>query len=142
MPGDKSKIYIDIKSQYGMETLRVFRKLMSRGKKVAKHRGHLFYNHSYIRKGILPRSLQFKSINTAAGKKLAKKFGFKYLKLRINESHYWIRNYEARISSILHQFSAFMPEKSLNVIKLRIKSMKQKIYADLLSYYEKSLKNN
>ena len=55
MPGDKSKIYIDIKNQYGMETLRVFRKLMSHGKKVAKHRGHLFYNHSCIRKGILPR---------------------------------------------------------------------------------------
>ena len=123
-----------------METLRVFRKLMSHGKKVAKHRGHLFYNHSCIRKGISPRSLQFKSpINTAAGKKLAKKFGFKYLKLRINESHHWIRNYEARISSILHQFSAFMPEEFLNVIKLRIESMKQKIYADLLSYYEKKL---
>ena len=42
MPGDKSKIYIDIKSQYGMEILRVFRKLMSHGKKVGKHRGHLF----------------------------------------------------------------------------------------------------
>ena len=30
-----------------------------------------------------------------------------------------------------------MPEEFLNVIKLRIESMKQKIYADLLSYYEK-----
>ena len=70
---------------------------------------------------------------------MAKKFGFKYLKLRINELHHWIRNYEARISSILHQFSAFMPEEFLNVIKLRIESMKQKIYADLLSYYEKKL---
>ena len=65
-----------------------------------------------------------------------------YLKLPINELHYWIRIYEARISSILHQFSAFMPEEFLNVIKLRIESMKQKIYADLLSYYKKSLKNN
>ena len=70
---------------------------------------------------------------------MAKKFGFKYLKLRINESHHWIRNYEARISSILHQFSDFMPEEFLNVIKLRIESMKQKIYVDLLSYYEKKL---
>ena len=41
--------------------------------------------------------------------------------------------------SILHQFSAFMPEEFLNVIKLRIESMKQKIYVDLLSYYEKKL---
>ena len=89
---------------------------------------------------MLPRSLQFKSINTVTGKKLAKKFGFKYLKLRIKESHYWIRIYEARISSIRHQFCAFMPEEFLNVIKLRIASMKQKIYAGL-SYYEKSLKN-
>ena len=40
------------------------------------------------------------------------------------------------------QFFALMLEEFLNVIKLRIKSMKQKIYADLLSYYEKSLKNN
>ena len=70
---------------------------------------------------------------------LSKKFGFKYLKLRIDESHHWIRIYETRISSILHQFSAFMPEEFLNVIKLRIKSMKQKFYADLLSYYKKKL---
>ena len=88
-----------------------------------------------------PRSLEFKSpMNTAAGKKLAKKFGCKYLKLRINESHYWIRIYVARTFSILHQFSVFKPEEFLNVIKLWIESMKQKIYADLLSYYEKKLK--
>ena len=67
------------------------------------------------------------------------KFGFKYLKLRNNEWHHWTRIYKARISRILHQFSAFMPEKSLNVIKLRIESMKQKIYADLLCYYNKKL---
>ena len=66
-----------------------------------------------------------------------KKFGFKYLKLRIKESHHWIRNYEARISNILLQFSAFIPEEFLNVIKLQIGSMKQKIYADLLYYYKK-----
>ena len=125
-----------------MKTLRVFRKLMSHGKKVAKHRGYLYYNHSCIRKGVLPRSLQFKShINTTAGKKLAKKFGFKYLKLLINESqsHHWIRIYEVRIFSILRQYSAFMSEEFFNVIKLRIESMKQKSYANLLSYYEKKL---
>ena len=37
------------------------------------------------------------------------------------------------------QFSALMPEEFLNVIKLRIESIKQKIYADLLSCYEKKL---
>ena len=58
---------------------------------------------------------------------MAKKFGFKYLKLRINETHHWIRIYETRISSILHQFSTFTPKEFLNVIKLRIESMKQKI---------------
>ena len=44
-----------------------------------------------ILEDILPKSLKFKSpINSVAGKKLAKTFGLRYLKLRINESHFWI----------------------------------------------------
>ena len=34
-----------------------------------------------------------------------------------------------------------MPEEFLNVTKLRIESHKQKIYANLLSYYKIILKN-
>ena len=98
----------------------------------------LYYNHSCIRQSILPRSLPFKCpVTTAAEKILAKKFGLKYLKLRIKESHYWIIIYKARISNILHQFSALIPKEFLNVMKLRIKLMKEKIYADLLSHYIK-----
>ena len=36
-------------------------------------------------------------------------------------------------------FFTFMPEEFLNVIKLRIESLKQTIYADLLSYCKKKL---
>ena len=54
--------------------------------------------------------------------------------------HHWIRIYKARIFNILRQFSAFILEEFLNVIKLWIESIKQKIYADLLSYYKKKLK--
>ena len=97
-----SKICNNIKNFCGLEILRDFRKLISQAKSIAKHRGHLFYNHSYIRVDILPTSLQFKSpINTAAGKKLARKFGFNFLKLRINESHHWIRTYRKRNEAIL-----------------------------------------
>ena len=39
----------------------------------------------------------------------------------------------------MRQFSAFILEEFLNVIKLWIESIKQKIYADLLSYYKKKL---
>ena len=84
---------------------------MSQGKRIAKHRGHLFYNHSCIREDILPNSLQFKSpINTVAGKKLAGKFGFNFLKLRINESHHWIRTYRKRNEAILQHFFKFMSD--------------------------------
>ena len=106
IPGiKKSEIYNNIKNLYGLEILQNFRELMSQGKRIAKHRGHLFYNHSYIREDILPNSLQFKSsINTAAGKKLARKFGFNFLKLRINESHHWIGTYRKRNEAISHHF--------------------------------------
>ena len=53
---------------------------MSQKKRIAKHRGHLFYNYSCIGEYISPTSLQFKSPgNTAAGKKLARKFGYNFL---------------------------------------------------------------
>ena len=90
---------------------------MSQGKRIAKHRGHLFYNHSCIRKDILPNSLQFKSpINTASGKKLTKKFGFNFLKLRtrINESHHWIRTDRKRNEASLQHFIKIYAKFNVN----------------------------
>ena len=62
---------------------------MFQGKRIARHNGYLHFNHSCLRKNILPKSLKFQSpINSVAGKKLAKTFGFRYLKLRINDVIY------------------------------------------------------
>ena len=86
-----NSIFSFIKNRYGSGTLRDLRNFMFQGKKIARHRGHLHFNYSCLREDILPKSLKFKSpINSVAGKKLAKTFGFRYLKLRINESHFWI----------------------------------------------------
>ena len=118
------------------ETKLIFEKKLCL-KRIAKHRGHLFY--CCIREDILPNSLQFESpIHTAAGKKLARKFGFNFLKLRINESHHWIRTYRKRDEAILQRFLKFMSDSRLTAIKLRIESMEQNIYFKLLHVIDKS----
>ena len=94
IPGNSVYInYKAIKDRHGSGVLKLIRSLISQGKRIARHRAHLFFNHSCLRENILTKSLVIKSpINTSAGKKLAEKFGFNCLKLRINESHFWIRN--------------------------------------------------
>ena len=58
----------------------------------------------------------------------ARKFGFNFLKLRINESHLWIKTYRKRNEAILQHFLKFMPDSRLTTIKVRIESMEQNIY--------------
>ena len=90
IPGNSVYInYKAIKDRHGSGVLKLIRSLISQGKRIARHRAHLFFNHSCLRENILTKSLVIKSpINTRAGRKLAEKFGFNCLKLRINESHF------------------------------------------------------
>ena len=83
IPGNSVYInYKAIKDRHGSGVLKLIRSLISQGKRIARHRAHLFFNHSCLRENILTKSLMIKSpINTRAGRKLAEKFGFNCLKL-------------------------------------------------------------
>ena len=90
-------IYINykaIKDHHGSGVLKLIKSLIYQGKRIARHRAHLFFNYLCLRENILTKTLVIKSpINTRVGRKLAeKKKGFNCVKLRINESPFWIRN--------------------------------------------------
>ena len=125
-----NRIFINIKSLYGLGTLQLFQSLLSQGDRIARHQGHLFFNHICLREQVLPRSLEFKSpINTVAGKKLTRNFGFRFLKLRINKSHHWIRisvktikRIKTKLQKTLSQcdYEMVLDWSNLNVKKLSI----------------------
>jgi len=77
---------------------------------VARHHSHLYYNHECIRQIKTP-------INDAAGRGLARKFGFQCLKLRIQNSHKRIKCCERTSAEILDKlklkFSTNWVEKLL-----------------------------
>ena len=66
----------------------------------------------------MPKSLHFKSpINSVAGKKLAKTFGFWYLKLRINESHFWINFSYNEIEKLEEKLRAEIDLEDFKIIR-------------------------
>ena len=91
--------------------------LMFQGKRIARHRGHLHFNHSCLREDILPKSLKFKSpINSVARKKLAKTFAFRYLKRRINELHFWINFSYNEIKKLEEKLRAVVDLEDFKII--------------------------
>ena len=118
IPGNKkNSIFSVIKSRYGLETLQLLRNLVSQNNRIARHQGHLFFNHSCLRKDYLPKNLRFKSpLNTAAGRRLARNFGFRFIKLRINESHHWIRTSLSKIADITRRILNAMTKKDYEFV--------------------------
>ena len=103
-----------LKEQFGSGVLRTARKYIKSGKCIARHRSHLYFNHECITQKVLPTSLQIKSpINSTEGKTLARKFGFQYLKLRIQNFHQRIRFCEAKCSELLVKLSTNLPHELL-----------------------------
>ena len=118
IPGNKkNSIFNIIKSQYGLRALQLLRSLVSQGNRIARHKGHLFFNHSCLREDYLPQSLRFKPpINTAAGRSLTRKFGFSFVKLRINESHHWIRISLDKIDNIKNELQSIIMVSDYNYL--------------------------
>ena len=117
-----------LKEQFGSGVLRTARKYIKSGKCIARHRSHLYFNHECIRQKVLPTSLQIKSpINSTEGKALARKFGFQYLKLRIQNSHQHIRFGEAKCNELLVKLSTNLPHKLLDDLIEHLSAFQNKL---------------
>ena len=82
------RLFQNIRESFGSDVLRTVRKYVKIGIVVTRYQSHLWLNHECIRLNALPRSLMFKSpINNHKRKEIARKFGCKYLKLRIEMLH-------------------------------------------------------
>ena len=80
-----------MKRKYGQAVLQEARRYVSENATVAlieKEFSHLRLNHECKRNNLLPKSLRFRPpIKSRKGFKLARKMGWKFLKLRISDSH-------------------------------------------------------
>ena len=85
-----SVIFIEIKRKYGQAVLQKARRYVSKNATVEKEFSHLRFNHECKRNtnNVLPKSLRFRPpIKIREGFKLARKMGWKFLQLRISDSH-------------------------------------------------------
>ena len=129
-----NQVFKHIKNLYGLESLNLFRKLVSQKLRIGRHEVHLHFNHGCIRHKVLPRSLVFKSpINTFAGKKLTRQFGFRFLKLRINESHYWIRMANHDIKETLKCLQSLVNPDDYNLLLDMALKKKEQVFGELMS---------
>ena len=113
---------------------------MFQGKRIAKHKGHLHFNHSCLRGDIVPKSLKFKClINSVTGKKLAEAFGFRYLKLRINESHFWINFSYNEIEELEEKLKAKVDLEAFKIIRQYYKTVTRKQHKQLLEHSDGKL---
>ena len=112
-PGNKkNSIFSVIKSRYRLETFQLLHNLVSQNNRIVRHQEHQFFNHSCLCKDYLPKTLRFKSpLNTAARRRLARNFGFRFIKLRINESHHWIRTSLSKVADITRRILNVMTKK-------------------------------
>ena len=77
-----------LKRNYGRDLLQSSRKLVSCYVTIEKECCHLRFNHACKREGVLPKSLRFPPpIELRKDFQLARKSGWEFLNLRINESH-------------------------------------------------------
>ena len=77
-----------LKRNYGRDLLQSSRKLVSCYVTVEKEYCHLRFNHACKREGVLPKSLRFPPpIKSRKVFQLARKSGWEFPNLRINESH-------------------------------------------------------
>ena len=74
--------------KYGEAVLQEARRYVSKNATVEKEFSHLRFNHECKRNNVLPKSLTFRPpIKSSKGFKLARKMGWKFLQLRISDSH-------------------------------------------------------
>ena len=140
IPGNSVYInYKAIKDRHGSGVLKLIRSLISQGKRITRHRAHLFFNHSCLRENILTKSLMIKSpINTRAGRKLAEKFGFNCLKLRINESHFWIRKSLQFMDNIREELLKNSVINFESILK-HVEFTANKLYNTLIKHYKEKI---
>ena len=135
IPGNSVYInYKAIKDRHGSGVLKLIRSLVFQGKRIARHRAHLFFNHSCLRENILIKSLVIKS-PTRAGRKLAEKFGFNCVKLHINESHFWIRNSLRLMENIRGELLKVSVIDFESILKY-VKYTTDKFYKTLMKHYK------
>ena len=139
-PGSKkNSIFNVIKSRYGLETFQLLRNLVSQNNRIARHQRHLFFNHSCLRKDFLPKTLRFKSpLNTAVGR-LARNFGFRFIKLRINKSLHWIRTSLTKIADITRKVLNVMTKKDYEFVIEWTTKKRNTLKGKLFNYYKKKL---
>ena len=88
----------------------------------------------------MPKSLKFKSpTNSVVGKKLAKTFGFWYLKLRINESHFWINFFYNEIEKLEEKLKAEIDLEDLKIIRQYYETVTRKQHKQLLEHSDEKL---
>ena len=94
-------IFNEIKRNYVRKALQEARRLVSYNITIEKGYSHLRFKHTCKLIGILPKSLRFSPpIRTRKGFQLARKSGWKFLNLRISDSHQKINHCKLQVNSI------------------------------------------
>ena len=77
-------------------------------------------------------------VNTRAGRKLAEKFGFNCFKLRINESHFWIRKSLQFMENIREELLKNYVINFESILK-HVEFTANKLYNTLIKHYKEKI---
>lgn len=103
--------------------LQLTRKLLTCNGNLAKQRCHLHFNHRCKDHNVLPKSLRTRPLTrNNAGFRLAKRYGFKCLSMRISENHNAINKHLLEIDRITNIMKEQCNERLLRRITREVKS--------------------
>ena len=115
-------MFKEIKESFGSALVREVRSHIKTSLCIVRHRTHLHFNHTCLKHQALPKSLRSKPLlNSAEGRKLARKYGFQNLRLRIRSSHCRIKFCKSKVEELCCSLSKNLPvnifEKLRNICK-------------------------
>ena len=127
-----------------MQVLQLCRRMEKVWLSLSSHFTNLKFNHTCNKLGILPKSLRFAPpLRNKQGFKLAEKFGWRFLSLKISECHKFIKlkSIEIKKKTMKTQLSSILRPTHLTELENTIKKIKQKKEESKVQLHEKRLSN-
>ena len=91
-------------------------------------RTHLHFNHACLKHQVLSKSLRSKPLlNSAEGRKLARKYGFQNIRLRIRSSHCRIKFCKSKVEELCCSLSKNLPVKIFEKIENHLQERQDKL---------------
>ena len=132
IPDCNFSIFSLISSRHGSHVAKIARDLERRSLIAVKQKEHLTFSHTLKRANVLPKSLQFNPpVKCKEGYKIARKTGWKFLKLRIQSLHQRIKQLDEQCADCTRKLSSVISQEHFDalskVISHNANKLKEKI---------------